>query len=246
MGGFLDLSMTAVLALSFFVSPVASESPRDALGVQSGVSRTRSMLPSGPLDPWAGSGAGVPGISSVVAFSPRPTPPKPRPLLHIPLLHPFVVRLRGAPAKHYDTRMARRMAVIAHQYNAGGFRRLCYAYSSWHLQIAGIISAGKWAELGIPTESAADFARWAERSPRLLDEQLRLRRISTPERGAAMPVGSLVVFGRGLCGYNRRHGHIGIVTSPGMICSDGCEAFRERCLKTSRDRRKVYVYVPVR
>jgi hypothetical protein len=142
--------------------------------------------------------------------------------------------------------MARRLAVIAHQYNAGGFRKLCYAYSSWHLQIAGVISAGKWTELGIPTESAADFAGWAERHPKTLDETLRLRRIPTPERGSAMPVGSLVVFERGLCGYNRRHGHIGIVTTPGMICSDGCEAFRERCLRAPRSRRKVHVYVPVR
>jgi len=237
--------MSAAGVLSLFllcacVAPAARAADRhDAL---------RGILPSGPvpLGPSAEPAAGVPGIGRIVAFSPKPAAPRVWPLLHIPPLYSFLVQLSGALPRRYNTATAERLATLAHRYNAGAFQEQCYAYASWYLQLAGIVTSSRWTSMGIPTKSAADFAAWAARNPHDLDEELALRRVPTPAAAGEIPVGSLVVFERGLCGYSRRHGHIGIVTDPGRLCADGCERFRPGCLKTRKDRSKVHVFVPVR
>jgi hypothetical protein len=155
------------------------------------------------------------------------------------------VTLQGAPDRSYDELRGKKLAAAAYKRTRRRFGRRCYRYVTAALRSSGMVTARRWQELGIPTRSAADFAVWAELHPESLDQALNLRKIATPQDSSAIPLGSVVVYDRGHCGYSRKHGHIGIVSAPGRLASDGREPLHDRCTATPEAREKVHVYVPV-
>jgi len=104
---------------------------------------------------------------------------------------------------------------------------------------------------GMSLQSAYQFSDSLNRDPRLFDK-LKLRKIdpSTLPDGIP-PVGAIINYGRGMCGFSPKHGHIEIVVStrPPRTCSDGCMRLtpsRLECIKKYSPQNSVNVYVPVR
>lgn len=120
-----------------------------------------------------------------------------------------------------------------------GFTSQCYAYVADTLERQGVLSRSDWSALGIGTAHAADFATWANANPQTLRSELRLKRIYP--RLNEVPVGSILVWNRGACGFSGASGHIEIVVAPGQACSDGCQG-----IDTSCDVRGVSIYYPVK
>jgi hypothetical protein len=148
---------------------------------------------------------------------------------------------RSGLPEGFDREKARELARIARQNNLGYFNSQCYAYEAGFMEAAGVIRPGQWSDLGIGTDSAADFAEWAEANPVSLRRSLGLARMENPESVAELPVGGIVVYGRGTCGFSPKHGHIEVVVAENKLCSDGCESFEAACLKDPG----VHIYVPV-
>ena len=72
------------------------------------------------------------------------------------------------------------------------------------------------------------FADFVDKNPGLLNR--KLRRI--PEPSWPVPIGTIVVWSAGACGYSSKSGHIEIITriKPPQACSDGCGTFQTACL----------------
>ena len=123
----------------------------------------------------------------------------------------------------------------------------CYAYVKDALD--NVLPDGWRSEVG--QASAFQFANSINKNPKLFD-RLKLRKIdpSTLPDGIP-PVGAIIVYGRGMCGFSRAHGHIEIVVSskPPKACSDGGEDIppsRSKCIQKYSPKNWVNVYVPVR
>jgi hypothetical protein len=95
----------------------------------------------------------------------------------------------------------------------------CYQYVWEHL--SNVVGPDRANRSSAGAESAFMFADWANRSPGQLRSIFELQKISV-SRIVDIPVGSVIVWARGQCGYSSEHGHIEIVTRPGRACSDGC------------------------
>jgi len=154
-------------------------------------------------------------------------------------------RVPHGPLARYDSEKAHRLAQIAGSNNAGGFGGRCYQYVAAFMEAAGVIRPEQWDELGISPFSAADFAYWANGNPELLS-QIRLEKFETPATVAEIPVGSIVVYDRGACGFSSKHGHIEVTVSENYLCSDGCESFDQGCLDDADTRSQINVYIPVK
>ncbi len=88
----------------------------------------------------------------------------------------------------------------------------------------------------VPSQSAYQFGDWADRNPQELSSTFHLRKSNVyPE---AAPLGSVIVWNPGQCGYSSRHGHIEIAVGGGQACSDFCAPIASAC---SLPR----VYVPI-
>jgi hypothetical protein len=72
----------------------------------------------------------------------------------------------------------------------------------------------------VGSQYAYNFAEWANPSAQRLYDTFRLKKKSFA--GAEIPVGSVVVWKPGSCGYSSRAGHIEVVVSPGRACSFYC------------------------
>jgi hypothetical protein len=131
--------------------------------------------------------------------------------------------------------------------NAKGFTGYCYAFVKDALD--AVLPSGWRRHIG--QSSAYQFASSLNRNPKLFDK-LKLRKIDPNTLPDGIPpVGSIIVYGPGMCGFSPKHGHIEIVvaTQPPRACSDGCMNItpaRLRCIKTYSPRDWVNVYVPVR
>lgn len=90
--------------------------------------------------------------------------------------------------------------------------------------------------LPIGSRYAYDFARWANPNVQGLLQNFKLKKMSVT--GSDIPVGSVVVWKPGQCGYSAAAGHIEIVVSPGRACSFYCGAI---CTSAVPE-----VYVPVK
>jgi hypothetical protein len=87
----------------------------------------------------------------------------------------------------------------------------------------------------VPERSAYQFGDWADRNPNDLARVFQLKRSSVyPEKA---PVGSVIVWNPGQCGYNSTHGHIEIAVGGGRACSDFCGQIKTTCANPR-------VYVP--
>lgn len=89
------------------------------------------------------------------------------------------------------------------------------------------------------------MSRPPSRNPALFNK-LKIRRIDPHIR--PLPIGGIIVWERGQCGYSEDHGHIEIVVSqkPPSASSDGCRPVLLDCLDKAADKGGVNVYVPVR
>ena len=76
--------------------------------------------------------------------------------------------------------------------------------------------------LPIGSRHAYDFARWANPNVQGLLQNFKLKKMSVS--GSDIPVGSVVVWKPGQCGYSATAGHIEIIVSPGKACSFYCGA----------------------
>lgn len=146
----------------------------------------------------------------------------------------------------FDAAKADRLAEIARRNNAGHFLGRCYEFVANFMEWGGIIKPWQWSWLGIGPWSAADFATWANAHPAAMRKHISMARIQTPEKTADLPVGGVVVYQRGACGFSSRHGHIEVVVSPDRLCSDGCQPAYQACFSNPGIRSRISVYVPVK
>lgn len=118
----------------------------------------------------------------------------------------------------------------------------CYYWAAEALESSGVMHPSDWSRLGIGTESAYMFANWADANPGKLYSELRLRRIDSEGVSVSeAPIGSVLVYHPGKCGYSSTHGHIEIVAAKGYACSDFCHYFitEKECASKPR------IYMPV-
>lgn len=146
----------------------------------------------------------------------------------------------------YDAATGARLAAAAAKGNLGAFYGKCYEYVSYHMEAAGVIRPAQWDQLGIGPEYAADFADWAVANPEVMRRELKLVRIPTPADKLAIPVGSIIVYERGACGFSKRAGHIEVVTRPDWACSDGCESLDQACFADPAVSARIRVMIPVK
>ncbi|MCX5785869.1 MAG: hypothetical protein NTX59_09280 [Elusimicrobia bacterium] len=146
----------------------------------------------------------------------------------------------------YDAEMANKLAKAAAKGNLGYFSHRCYEYVTYHMQNAGVIKPAQWGQLGIGSARAVNFAQWAVKNPQTMRKELKLARIPTPSDTAEIPLGSIIVYGRGICGFSPTSGHIEVLVRPNRACSDGCETLTQSCFKNAAQREYIYVIVPVK
>jgi hypothetical protein len=137
----------------------------------------------------------------------------------------------------YDATMGARLARQAKRRMGYRSQHLCYHYVKRHLEAVGIPIRNY---LDADEEgSAYMFTSWARSEPS------ELRAIGFAEMPRTridmnnLPIGSIIVWGRGECGYNAQHGHIEVVVSRDMACSDFCGHIKRGCGLPD-------VFVPVR
>ncbi|OGR44544.1 MAG: hypothetical protein A2X35_00330 [Elusimicrobia bacterium GWA2_61_42] len=159
---------------------------------------------------------------------------------------PGIPARTGLAAPEFDPERAALLAQAAAAGNLGYFDRKCYEYVSYHMEKAGVIRPEQWAQLKIGPDHAADFAEWAGLNKELMLSELKLYRIPTPEDKMAVPVGSILVYERGVCDFSAKSGHIEVVTQPNWACSDGCENLDQACFADPETRKGIYVIVPVK
>ncbi|MFA6028482.1 MAG: hypothetical protein WC969_01380 [Elusimicrobiota bacterium] len=103
-----------------------------------------------------------------------------------------------------------------------GFTKYCYRFVKNALERAGLMARGWRAKVSSEEAvSAYQFSRLVREKPYLFKR--KLREISPYTK--PLPVGSILVWGKGDCGFSREHGHIEIVVDakdPPLACSDGC------------------------
>lgn len=140
------------------------------------------------------------------------------------------LRLDEPPLNSADLATGVKLAKVA---KAGeiGFTGYCYSYVKAALQKAGIVDRQAIDGAGASAHAKL-FADFVEKNPALLKR--KLRRI--PEPSWPVPIGTIVVWSAGACGYSARSGHIEIVTriKPPQACSDGCGPFQTACLDELR------------
>jgi len=137
----------------------------------------------------------------------------------------------GHPAD-MDFDLGRRLAQESSRVNIGAFTSRCYEYAGIAIENVGLMpkGAGAWSSAGVPTQSAADFVQVEKSS--MAQNFVRLR----PTSWGCLPEGTIVVWDRGVCGFNATHGHIEIVVSRNQsspsqtkLCSDGCQPLQTSC-----------------
>lgn len=147
-----------------------------------------------------------------------------------------------------DSKRANELAEAAED-NARQFGGWCYRVVKSGLKT---ILPEKWHNWLYQDQGHAyKFAENLRENPKMLDK-LKLRKL-TPEQvsNGVPPVGSIVVFGRGVCGFSAKSGHIEIRVAgePPRYCSDGCTTSenRQRCIKANLGKKdRVNVYVPAK
>lgn len=145
----------------------------------------------------------------------------------------------------YNAQTGAKLAAAASSGNLGAFYGRCYEYVSYHMEAAGVIRPEQWDQLGIGPMHAADFAEWAVGNPGVMRSELKLVKMPTPEDRLAIPLGAIIVYERGVCGFSSRAGHIEVVTRPDWACSDGCENLDQGCFSDPAERAGIHVIIPV-
>jgi hypothetical protein len=151
-----------------------------------------------------------------------------------------------ASTADYDVATALRLARNAKNHSIWSFTGWCYSYVADAMEMTGLIRRDQWYSLGIGVNAAADFAAWANRNPGTLRGQLKLAKVPTPAVASELPMGAIVVYNRGVCGFSGRSGHIEVKVAPNLLCSDGCQPAYQECFGNVGTRAGISVYVPVK
>ena len=133
---------------------------------------------------------------------------------------------REPPLNSADLGAGTKLAQIAAR-DEIGFTGYCYSYVKSALQKMGIVDREDIDEAHAGAH-AKQFAEFVDKNPGLLHRKLlRVQAPSWP-----LPIGTVVVWSPGACGYSSTSGHIEIVTriKPPQACSDGCGTFQVACL----------------
>lgn len=80
----------------------------------------------------------------------------------------------------------------------------------------------------------------------MLFRSARWRLLLNPASKEEVPVGSILVYDRGWCGFSESSGHIEVLTAPDWACSDGCESLDNNCFADASIREHVHVIIPVK
>lgn len=131
-----------------------------------------------------------------------------------------------------DYALGSKLAQEARRVAIGRFTGRCYEYTGMAIENVGLMpkGPGAWKAAGVPVDSAADFIQVEKSS--VAQRFVRLR----PTSWSCLPEGTIVVWGRGVCGFNATHGHIEVVVSRSpsfpsetKLCSDGCQTLQTKC-----------------
>lgn len=109
-----------------------------------------------------------------------------------------------------------------------GFTGYCYSYVKSALQKVGIVDKKDIAAAGDGAHAKL-FSEFVEKNPALLKRKL----LRLPAPSWPLPIGTIVVWSSGACGFSNASGHIEIITriKPPQACSDGCQTFQVACLE---------------
>jgi uncharacterized protein YraI len=134
----------------------------------------------------------------------------------------------------YDTAMAAKLVSASREVDGDRSQGLCYRYVKDHIEEAGIPIRSI-----IPAAyegSAYQFATWAKRNP----VDLAAAGFAPSSASlSSLPLGAILVWRAGQCGYSAAHGHIEIAIGGGRACSDFCGNIKRTCGMPD-------VYVPIR
>jgi hypothetical protein len=123
--------------------------------------------------------------------------------------------------------LAGRLTKAARSVDGRKSQHRCYAYVKQHLRAAGVSTTPVDSE-GFGA-SAFQFAVWAKGHPDELSQMgfSPLAKVDLNE----LPAGAIIVWPRGMCGYNKTHGHIEIVVddNSSRACSDFCGSIKKTC-----------------
>lgn len=183
-------------------------------------------------------------LTGTIGLIDWPTPSAPD-----PVVFPDVAPEAQLTGPVYDPEKGSALAAAARKGNIGAFTKKCYEYVAYHMEDAGVITRQGWIDLGIEPEYAArasDFARWSAQNAELMRESLKLVRIPTPESKHDVPLGSILVYEKGACGFSSSSGHIEILVEPDWACSDGCESLDQSCFSDPSERERMHVLIPVK
>ncbi len=127
----------------------------------------------------------------------------------------------------YDPTFAGKLSKAGLKRDGYGSLHRCYAYVKDHIAAAGASVPGSLYSTTYGT-SAYQFTNWARNNPSSL-ASLGFKE-ATLGPGERPPKGSILVWGRGQCGYSAKHGHIEIVVDDGgRACSDFCGKIAQGC-----------------
>jgi len=130
----------------------------------------------------------------------------------------------GSAGSCYDARLGSKLAAVARSVDGDGSQGLCYRYVKNHIEGAGIPIRSY-----IPDAyeaSAYKFAVWAKSDP----AGLAAAGFAKSSAGLdGLPLGAILVWRAGQCGYSAEHGHIEINIGGGRACSDFCGRIRRDC-----------------
>ncbi|OGR79344.1 MAG: hypothetical protein A2X32_10445 [Elusimicrobia bacterium GWC2_64_44] len=146
----------------------------------------------------------------------------------------------------YDAAAGAALGAAAAKGNLGAFYGKCYEYVSYHMEAAGVIRPEQWEQLKIGPDFAYEFADWAVANPEAMRRELKLVKLPTPADKLAVPVGAIIVYERGACGFSKRAGHIEVVTKADWACSDGCESLDQACFEDPSVSARIHVLIPVK
>lgn len=123
-----------------------------------------------------------------------------------------------------------RLATVARRMDGGSSRSRCYHYVKEHVGAAlGVGFSGVQTMLGASYQVGAyDFARWVEANPGGRASAagfVESNNISLD----ALPLGAILVWRPGQCGYHPTYGHVEVNIGGGRACSDFCGRIRRTC-----------------
>lgn len=130
----------------------------------------------------------------------------------------------GGGGSCYDATVGSKIAAAGRRMDGDSSQGLCYRYVKSHIAAAGIPIRDH-----IPDAyeaSAYRFAVWGKSNPQALARAGFAKASVSIDKA---PLGSIIVWRQGQCGYSADHGHIEVAIGGGRACSDFCGRIRRDC-----------------